>query len=370
MALTIQPDEAVRQLENAARKARDGKYPVSQLWLDRLTELEAWKGNKLSITVFGTAILAKATEPDVDPLALIDRSGDPHSYNARTVAREILVPHAKRLGILLGTGGPDPLAGSPWFGPERIDQIDKWRANARPRADHLIGWLAGMTSSEAEEALVAFVLRRGEANQRQLDRRIEARIGADSAVSLTDLSVAMDRFIQRNPEDGRRGAAAAAAAFSGAGRQVVTRPVNDPGQVDVDVLDRKGLLLIGIEVKQKPATEQDALDIAAGALGRGATQAVLCAFGQGSLRLPDERLVEEVDREYGSILHVVYSIGALLRTAALTSERPRSTIIQEVVSTFPEYLAVLDASADALSQWEAIVSKWSRTPRLTQADIR
>lgn len=365
MALTIQPEEAVRQLENSVRRARDEDYRVSELWLDRLAELEAWKSNKLAITVFGTAALAKATEPEVDPLALIDRSGDPHSYNARTVAREILVPQAKRLGILLGTGGPDPLAGSPWFGPERIDQIDKWRSSARPRADNLIGWLAAMNSEDAEEALVAFALRRSEANQRQLDRRIKARINGDATVSLTQLSEAMDRFIQRKPEDGKRGAAAA--AFSGAGRQVVVRPVNNPGQVDVDVLDRKGMLLVGVEVKQKPATEQDALDIAAGALGRGATQAVLCAFGQGNLRLPDDRLVEEADEEFGSILHIVYSTGALFRIAALTSERPRSTILQEVVRSFPEHLLTLEASSDALGQWQAIVSQWSRTPRLTQA---
>lgn len=364
MALTIQPDRAVRHLEEALRRARDESYQVSELWLDRLTELEAWKGNKLAITVFGTAALAKATEPEVDPLALIDRSGDPHSYNARTFAREILAPQAKRLGILLGTGAPDPLAGSPWFGPERIDRIDKWRPSARPRADNLIGWLAAMTSQSAEEALVAFALRRSEANQRQLDRRVEARIDAGSTVSLTELSEAMDRFIQRKPEDGKRGAAAAAAAFSGAGRQVVVRPVNNPGQVDVDVLDRKGMLLVGVEVKQKRSTEQDALDIAAGALGRGATQAVLCAFGQSTQRLPDDRLVEQADDEFGSILHIVYSTGALLRIAALTSERPRSTILQEVVRDFPEHLLTLEASSDALVQWEAIVSQWSRTPRL------
>jgi hypothetical protein len=365
MALTIQPEEAVRQLENSARKARDGNYRVSELWLDRLTELEAWKGNKLAITVFGTAALAKATEPDVDPLALIDRSGDPHSYPARTFAREVMVPQAKRLGILLGTGAPDPLAGSPWFGPERIDQIDKWRPNARVHADNLIGWLAVMTSEEAEEALVAFALRRSEANQRQLDRRIEARISGTSFISMTQLSEAMDRFIQRKPEEGKRGAAAAAAAFSGAGRQVVVRPVNNPGQVDVDVLDRKGLLLLGIEVKQKLATEQDALDIAAGALGQGATQAILCAFGQRSERLSDDRLIEEADEEFGSILHVVYSTGALFRIAALTSERPRSRILQEIVRSFPEHLEALEGSHEALGQWQAIVSQWSRTPRLT-----
>lgn len=360
MAISIDTDAAIQTLEEAARLALDPDSEPSGLWMDRIKRLEEWRGNKLALTAFATAALAKATEPEVDPLSLIDRSGDPHSYNARMFARDVLVPNARRIGFLLGTQGPDPLAGSPWFGPERIDQIDKWRTNSRQNADALIGWLATLTQPDAKAALVALVTRRGDALERQLEERRQALVAAGAVVPLPELATAVDRFIARNPEEGRRGAAAAAAAFAAAGRRVVARPVNDPGQVDVDVLDRDGLLAIGIEVKQKPATEQDARDIAAGAREQGATRAILCAFGQGTQRLADDRLIAEADTEHGVLLQIVYSVGDLIRLAALTTDKPRPDLLRDFQRAFSEQLEALGAAQEALAQWKAIADRWAR----------
>jgi hypothetical protein len=360
VTIAINTDAAVKVLEEAARLARDPRHRPSGLWLDRVEALEDWKGNKLALTAFATAVLAKAAESDVDPLSLIDRSGDPYSYNARLFARDVLVPNARRLGFLLGTPGPDPLAGSPWFGPERIDEIDKWRANARRHADDLVGWLARLGHEDAKAALIAIVRRRSEALERQREERKAALVASGASVTVPALASAVDRFMARNPEDGRRGAAVAAAAFAAAGRRVLARPVNDPGQVDVDVLDRDGLLFIGIEVKQRPATEQDARDIAEGAHAQGATRAILCAFGQGTQRLPEDRLVAEADNEHGVLLHIVYSAGDLIRLAALTSETPRPRLLQDFQSALSEQLASLDGSQAGLEQWRMITERWAR----------
>jgi hypothetical protein len=360
MAIAIEAEEAIRQLEEALRLTRDPAYEVSQLWLDRIGELEAWRTNKLALTAFATAVLAKATEAEVDPLWLIDRSGDPHSFNARTLAREVLVPTARRLGFLLGTPGPDPLAGSPWFGPERIDEIDKWRAKAKLRADDLVGWLAGLTQETAREALVALVLRRSQVLQREVDERREALVTAEASVSLTELAETVDRFIRRNPEDGRRGAAATAAAFSAVGREVLARPVNDPAQIDVDVMDEKGLLWLGIEVKQRPATEQDALDIAAGVNARGASRAMLCAFAQKGEALSHRTLIKEAEAEYGCFLHFAESAGELIRLAALSTEADRPSILREFPPAFSHYLEELGSAQEALVQWKALAARWER----------
>lgn len=362
MAIAIGSDEAVRELEEAVRLARDPSHSVSDLWSDRVAQLEEWRSNKLALTAFATAALAKASEPHADPLALIDRSGDPHSYNARMLARDVLVPNARRLGILLGTPGPDPLAGSPWFGPERIDEIDKWKPSARQRADDLVGWLAALTRDDARTALTALVSRRTAAFQRQLDERKRALVASSPVIPLAQLGDALDRFIRRNPEEGRRGAALAAAAFCAAGHRVVARPVNDPGQVDVDVLDRKERLLIGIEVKQRPATEQDALDIAAGAVAKGATRAILCAFGQGALLLPRDSLIEEADARYGVILSIVDSASELIRLAAFTGHADRSSLLRELPRAFSKQLEALDCSQNGLKQWKAVTMHWARRP--------
>jgi hypothetical protein len=360
MAISIGSDKAVRELEEAARRARDQSYEVSDLWLDRVGELEAWKGNKLALTAFATAVLAKSVEPKIDPLSLIDRSGDPNSYNARMLARDVLVPSARRLGFLLGTDGPDPLAGSPWFGPERIDEIAKWRPKSKKSADNLVGWLAGLTHEDAKAALIAFVLRRSEVLQQRVEDRKKALVTSDAVVPLLELSDALDRFLDRNPEEGRRGAAAAAAAFSAAGKSVVARPVNDPGQVDIDVMDRASLLLIGIEVKQRPATAQDALDIAAGSHARGATRAILCAFSQKALRLSEDQLVAEADVEFGVFLQIVYSTGDLIRLAVLTSELSRPQILGGFPRAFSEHLEALGGSEDGLNQWKSLTEHWAR----------
>jgi hypothetical protein len=360
MAIDIASDEAVRVLEEAVRQSRDPEQTVSSLWLDRIAQLEEWRLNKVALTAFATAVLAKATEPDVNPLSLIDRSGDPHSYSARTFAREVLVPNAVRLGLLLGTPGPDPLAGSPWFGPERIDQIDKWKPSARKHADDLVGWLASLTPEGAREALVAFALKRAEAYQQKIDERREALSAEESDLPADELAQALDRFITRNPEDGRRGAALAAAVFSAAGHSVVARPVNDPGQVDIDVLDAEGLLAIGIEVKQKPATEQDAIDIVAGALAQGGTRAVLCAFAQGADRLLDGQFVLDIETEYGVFLEIVYSAGDMIRLAAFTCGRTRNAILRDIPRHFLERLAELDCSPDALAQWRGLLANWGQ----------
>ncbi|MEV4421950.1 restriction endonuclease, SacI family [Patulibacter sp. NPDC049589] len=367
MGLEIAKDDATRVLEEAVALARDASHEPSQLWLDRVAGLEAWTGNKLALTAFGTAVLAKATEPDVDPLALIDRSGDAQSYNARLFARDVLVPNATRLGFLLGTPGPDPLAGSPWFGPERIDDIDKWRPSAKQRADDLVGWLAGLDQSAAKLALVAFVRLRMRALERQIEQRKQSLVAAGAVVPLEDLGAAVDRFIGRNPEHGRRGAAAAAAAFTAAGGRVVARPVHDPGQIDVDVLDRAGLLTIGIEVKQKAATEQDALDIAAGVRAQGATRAVLCAFGQGTARLPDDRLIAQADREHGVFLHIVYATADLIRLAAILTSLPRPEVLRAFPTAFAEHYADLDGSDDGLAQWRSITDRWTRAATVGDA---
>lgn len=360
MAIDIPQDEAVRVLEDAVRLSRDEERPISALWLDRISQLESWRSNKVALTAFATAALAKATEPEVNPLSLIDRSGDPHSYSARTFARDVLVPNSLRLGLLLGRPGPDPLAGSPWFGPERIDQIDKWKPSARKHADDLVGWLASLTQEEAREALIAFAAKRAEAFQRKLDSRREALTTESAGFPAEELAMALDRFIVRNPEDGRRGAALAAAVFSAAGHAVVARPVNDPGQVDIDVVDREGLLTIGIEVKQKPATEQDAIDIVAAARAQGATRAVLCAFSQGAVRLLDSQFVVDIEGEYGVFLQIVYSANEVIRLAAFTGERPRGAMLRDIPRHFSERLAEMDCSPEALAQWRGLTENWNQ----------
>lgn len=331
--------------------------PVSALWEQRTRELAEMRSNKVAIAVLGTALLAKATNPRIDALSLHERSG-PDGYQARTLAREVLAANADRLGYALGTKAPDPLASSPWFGPRRIDQIDKWRPKARIHADNLINWLSALKPEEAHDALAAFLrIRMLEAEERKQQRALA--FAGIATVSFDELTTTLKPFVELQPEEGRRGAAAVAAAFAAAGHEVVARIVNDPGQTDVDVLDPDGEVTIGIEVKQRPATEKDALDLAAGAQAIGATKALLCALDPDQPRLDERRLRTRANVDHGVALGIVYTVEELLMLAILSGSASRHELLRDFPAHMAAHLRDLDASPEAQERWKATAKPWT-----------
>lgn len=355
MAERIDHTKALQVLEACRAVAYSGE-PVSELWEQRTRELAKMRSNKGAIAVLGTALLAKATNARIDALSLHERSG-PDGYQARTLAREVLAANAHRLGYVLGTKGPDPLAGSPWFGPLRIDQIEKWKRSARVHADNLINWLSALRPEEAGDALAAFLRVRMLEAEEQQQRRALAFAGM-ATVRFEELATTLKTFIELQPEEGRRGAAAVAAAFAAAGHEVAARIVNDPGQTDVDVYGSDGEIAIGIEVKQKPATEKDALDLAAGAQAIGATKALLCALDPRQARLDDRRLRVLADRQHDIALDIAYTVEELLLRAMFSGPASRHELLRDLPEQMARYLSDLDASSDAQARWKATAERW------------
>jgi hypothetical protein len=359
VALNIDYRAAEQILERAALKAASHGR-VDALWEQRARELEQWRSNRVAIAAFGTALLAKATHPNVDALSLHEDSG-PRGYRPRNLAKTVLAAKRDDFKYALGTPGPDPLAASPWFGEvHRIDLIRKWRKSMKMPADRLVSWLGGLKAEEAEEALVAFLRVRMEvyAERQQLRGLSVVDI---STVSAADLAATLRAFIEADPEDGRRGAAAVAAVFAAAGYDVVARPVNDPGQVDIDVASA-GLMVIGIEVKQKPATARDAADIAEGAADAGASKALLCALDPSQEQLDDDRLIARADEKHGVGLMITYSVDDLLRLAMFSSSVTRDDFLSRVPAEVARFLDALDASAQARQRWKAAADRWAADP--------
>ena len=312
--------------------------------------------NKVAVAALGAALLAKATNPKVDPLSLSERSGR-YGYSARGVA-QLLAVQQQPLKYMLGTGAPDPLASSPWFGPVRIDHIDKWRKAALPYADKLIGWLSALTADEAAGALEAFLRVRMEVAKERRARRANV-VAPTPHVDLAELVRTLSPFVTQSPEEGRRGAAAAAAAFAAAGHEIEARVVNDPSQTDVDVLAPGRGPSIGIEVKQKPATDNDAMDIAAGAAAIGASKAVLCALDPTQTRLDDDGLRSRAEADHRIALEVVYTVDELLRLALYSSYVTRSEFLVRFPAEMSRMLERLHASEHALARWRAAAARWA-----------
>lgn len=356
MAERIDHREALRVLEECHRIAYSGD-PVSPLWEQRTRQLAEMRSNKVAIAVLGTALLAKATNPRIDALSLHERSG-PAGYQARTLAREVLAANAHRLGFVLGTKAPDPLASSPWFGAKRIDQIDKWRPRARVHADNLINWLSTLEAEEAKDALSAFLRVRMLEAQRASQQRLPT-FSDITAVSFDELVATLRPFIELQPEEGRRGTAAVAAAFAAAGFEVVARGVHDPGQTDIDILDAEGAIAIGIEVKQKPATDKDALDLAAGARSVGATKAILCALDPTQVALDAPRLRRAAETEHAVMLHIIDSVEELLTFSILCGSTSRHEFLRDFPSRMAEYLDALEVTEEARERWSATARRWT-----------
>jgi hypothetical protein len=357
MAEAVDQSQALYVLEAAATVAASEQL-VPMIWEQRTRELAEMRSNKGVIAVLGTALLAKATNPAIDPLSLHEGSGR-GGYSARTLAREVLAANADALVYALGTQGPDPLAGSPWFGPLRIDHITKWRKSARLHADKLISWLSALRAEEAEAALAAFLRVRIAVAQELRQQRAAAFVG-ETTMQLDELVRTLTPFIELQPEEGRRGAAAVAAAFAAAGWHVEARIVNDPGQTDVDVCQPSGAVVIGIEVKQRRATEKDALDIAAGARAAGASKALLCALDPEQLPLDESRLRSRAEADHAVALEIVYSIDEALRWALYSSPVTRIEFLSVFPARMVELLAQLGASSAAQARWRAAADRWTQ----------
>lgn len=355
MAQTVDHQQALAVLEHAAAVAASDQ-PVPVVWESRTSALAEMRSNKGAIAVLGTALLAKATNPAIDALSLHEKSG-PNGYAARHLASHILAAHADSLGYALGTSAPDPLAGSPWFNAMRVDLITKWRKPARAHADQLISWLSSLTADEAPDALVAF-LRVRMAVAAHLREQRAAAFAGEAPVSFTELADTLTPFVQINPEEGRRGTAAVAAAYAAAGFAAHARVVNDPGQTDIDVHGPDGFL-IGIEVKQKPATDKDAIDIAAGARSAGAARALLCALDPAQPRLDVARLRRRADAEYGVALDIIFSVEEVLMRAMFSSRVSPARFLSQYAEALAVYLSVLQASPEAQARWRAAADRWA-----------
>lgn len=216
--------------------------------------------------MLGTALLARATDPRVDPLSL--KAGGPaasgyESYSARSVATNALAPEANEHGVDIGTRGREPLNNQPFFRYDHIFPEMVVKENARPSLQILINALERLRQLPEEEllpALAAFI-----AVNRQSARRPPPRIPVNVAHwTVDEFGNAVSSFVTDWPEDGKRGQAMVAAALDLSYTQVKLGHINDPsrrlpGDVHAFLDDVEILPILASEVKQKAATRSDIL---------------------------------------------------------------------------------------------------------------
>lgn len=302
-------------LERAASLAESGA-DLPEEWLERVARIGA-SPSKTYIAALGTALLAKATDPRIDALAVKSKAG-PTAYSMRGVVK-VLVEKAPAYGYHLGVTRREPLNNQPWFGADRVDRFESVRIDQQPFHRDMVRYLADLNGRSAEDAalgLAAFIRVRTDVRRRTDAEATELRVSGGS--SLEDIFEILQMFLAGDTEGGRLGQALVATVFDFIADDVRLAAINDPTSLDVAVYS-DGRLTLGIEVKQKPVREADALGIAQEVARRGADKALLVAIALRQEPLDKERIRRQAEARSGVAVTVFDSLRDLVFLSAVYS---------------------------------------------------
>jgi hypothetical protein len=353
-SLTVDLSRAQEVFERAVSLAESGQ-PLPEEWLERTRRVAAAPSRTFT-AMLGTAILARACDSRVDPVALKTTHEPPHglwAYSARGVAKDALVPLSREWGVDIGTRGAEPLNNQPFFRYRSVHRGMAVRPHVRPHLDYLVETLERMrelTPTEIQHALAAFVAVRRRKARRPLPRMV---IATDQW-SILDFLVAVEAFVTQYPEEGRRGQALVAAALDLSYQVVELGHVNDPSRRtpgDVIPLDDVGTPTSSYEVKQRPASPGEvrgwADRLARAQLSRG----TYVLLAPQSNREMFEYLADEILLEKSVVIELVFGVQEFLKRCILTSPLTVERFMSEFPRRMLERLAEADVAATTLQEW-------------------
>jgi hypothetical protein len=351
VGLSVDRDQAAKVLEAAAQQA-DSDRRVPKEWTLRTRKIDECPSRSFT-PVLGTALLARATNPEIDALALKSGAG-PRGYSARSIATGVLVPGAVKYGYDLRATGREPLNNQPFFRYDRIDRMDHVRADAEPWVPVLIDSCKAINkldAAEAKSALAAYLRVRMEAAcaRHAIDLR-------GSALSMVVLLAQTEAFIDANPEGGRRGQAFVAAAFDLASANVRSIRVNDPSRRmpgDVQVLNH-GAPVLAIEARQKPVSTEE-VALFAESLRKGEVASGLVAMLHSEQpKLDATEVLKAAERQSGVFVWLAYGAFEILGAAAVWSGCSLDDVLIDFPQRMAERLEEIEVSPTALEDWEQL----------------
>jgi hypothetical protein len=352
MGITIPSARLHVVLERAVVLAEsDAKLP--ELWLERAERISA-SPSKTYIAALGTALLAKATDPQIDALTIKSKAGA-NAYSMRGVVK-VLAERAPDYGYHLGVTGPEPLNNQPWFGSSRIDRITNLRPDVGPFHRDLLRYLGDLnrlSGDEALQGLAAFLRLRLAYGEEERTRAASLRVAGGA--SFDDLLEVLEVFVKDDPEGGRRGQALAAAVLDLAHDDVVLAAINDPRMFDVAVRD-DGVETLGVDVKQKPVEEAAVLHLAQEAAERSVDKVLLVALAPNQRPLDRPRLSQIAQRDHGILATVYEGVPELLTQVALQSPLPLADFVRYLPEKYLVRMQEHGVSAEGQQHWADLCS--------------
>lgn len=324
MPISIDHSAAIAVLLAADVVARSPLAAVGAAWFPAIVELGRLcppRKSATCIAAFGTAVLAKSVNPQVDVFALLDRGTSPSSYSARSLADNVWARLRGELEIDLGANGPWPLNNTPFIGKSSIKDIAG--VTNKQGWTHFMGLLGRLdavaTVGDAREILAAFIA----ARRRSVLTKVVLDAAAGQRLMLEELAIILQHWVAEESEGGCRAQAAAAGIIDtvfGGDSVVSMGKINDPDRrapMDVAVADGEGRYVLAYEVKDKAVGEHAVRSSVEKARTNFPIEnVVVLAVGSKQAPLADEDM-ERWARERGVNLSIVYSWSALIAAAAV-----------------------------------------------------
>jgi hypothetical protein len=350
MGIKISQDVARARLEEALEWARSERA-VPEEWTD-FTRQTFEMTSKTYTPALGTVLLAKSTDPRVDPFSIKAQYGQ-NTYSMRTLGHGVLVPAAQQLGFSIRNTGREPLNNQPFFRYDHMGEIER----VRNRAEH-DQFLAGLRRIEhadgamALAALAAFLRVAIHEQQRLRSYTIE-----DGELTVTWLSESVHSFLNENTDRPRRTQALVTGAFDVIYPDVRARRINDPSRDypgDIQVFfNEKPLLSVEVRAKKVLPTEVTAFVAACRSAGiERAFMVVLAPFHEP---LPVPRLRQVALEDHGVLLSIIETPDLLIDEVLTWSFRPLSQALRDFADAVLQRLVEIEANPTSPTRWVELI---------------
>lgn len=352
--VTINHADALLTLERAVAASRVKGFQPSSKLKDTVNQIVG--GSHLTYRyILATALLAKAVEPEANPLVIQAGARVAGAFDARSLCHKVIVPHEARL-LDDGLGGSN----EPYLNkPARFQMLslkNAVRAGNDKRALIAIhSALSALKSGEDAFAALcdlAFIARKQKASQSAAMNQVIARACGGN----TEVVAFLNRLVA-NSVHGETSALATAAVLwiMGLSRNqqwtIQMHPVNESGSSsneigDIDVYF-DGNLIITAEVKDKTFNQHD-VDHAVGKVMLAGHHTLHFIRGPHSLQkeVSDEHLTT-LSAEKGVEL-LLLDLSCLI--ADVVSFAPQSLSLKQVAEKVREYANTARVKTDALAQ--------------------
>lgn len=347
MAIQISLTTAGRILALAVKNAIDGE--VSADWVARTERVWSFTA-KTYVSALGTVLLAKATEPNIDPGSIKQQPENPNSYTMRSLCHEVLVPGSHRYNFSIRTTGREPLNNQPWFRYLHISEIERVRKPEDLREyKEMANEVGRLSPREAIEALASFVAV-GMVQKQYEDTLTEVSPGETASQLLANIEELLARGIGGPHITQSLGSILLENIYP----EVRTRRLNDPSRDfpgDCQGLDINGNVVASLEARNKPVNDSDARSFIAACASNGIHRSIMLQVGNSDSTLDYRSLFDWAWVQHSVSFHMIVGAeSAITQLLAWAPDHPGS-ISKRLNLQFASRLREIEAPVSVRQQW-------------------